>query len=115
MGYKYYIKYDKLTIYKNNEDKIRIEKVFGKEYSLDKINERLRYSVYKPSKYVSSKEIYTQYLNKTKTKHKGIYGLYLYYCYLLKVFPKEHCKQNLPQSLEKISRQWIKYLKKLDL
>lgn len=115
MGYKYYIKYDKLTIYKNNEDKIRIEKVFGKEYSLDKINERLRYSVYKPSKYVSSKEIYKQYLNKTKTKHKGIYGLYLYYCYLLKVFPKEHCKQNLPQSLEKISRQWIKYLKKLDL
>lgn len=38
---------------------------------------------------------------KTKTKPKGIYGLYLYYCYLLKVFPQEHPKQNLPYSIRK--------------
>ena len=38
--------------------------------------------------------------------HKGIYGLYLYYCYLLKVFPQKHPKQYLPYSI----RQDIKKL-----
>lgn len=38
---------------------------------------------------------------KSKSKHKGIYGLYLYYCYLLKIFPEEHPKQNLPASIRK--------------
>lgn len=48
---------------------------------------------------MSQKTIYQQYLLKTNSKHKGIYGLYLYYCYLLKVFPEEHPKQNLPASI----------------
>ena len=51
------------------------------------------------------KTIYQQYLLKTKSKHKGIYGLYLYYCYLLKVFPEEHPKQNLPASIRKDIRK----------
>ena len=38
---------------------------------------------------------------KSNSKHKGIYGLYLYYSYLLKVFPDEHPKQNLPASMRK--------------
>ena len=33
--------------------------------------------------------------------HKGIYGLYQYYCYLLGVFPKKHPKQYLPYSIRK--------------
>ena len=33
--------------------------------------------------------------------HKGIYGLYLYYCYLLGVFSKKHPKQYLPYSIRK--------------
>ena len=101
LGYKYYIKYDKLTIYKEEQDKIRIEKVFGKDYSLDRLNERLTKSMYIPYKAISQRTIYQQYLLKTKSKHKGIYGLYLYYCYLLKVFPEEHPKQNLPYSIRK--------------
>lgn len=101
LGYQYYIKYDKLTIYKENKEKIRIEKLFGNNYSLDKINERISKSMYKYYKPMSQKTIYQQYLLKSKTKHKGIYGLYLYYCYLLKVFPEEHPKQNLPSSIRK--------------
>lgn len=50
---------------------------------------------------MSQKTIYQQYLLKSKNKHKGIYGLYMYYCYLLKVFPEEHPKQNLPTSIRK--------------
>ncbi|MBO5096282.1 MAG: relaxase/mobilization nuclease domain-containing protein [Bacilli bacterium] len=101
LGYKYYIKYDKLTIYKEEQDKIRVEKIFGKEYSLDRLNERLTKSIYVPYKPLSQRTIYQQYLLKTKPKYKGIYELYLYYCYLLKVFPQEHPKQNLPYSIRK--------------
>jgi len=101
LGYLYYIKHDKLTIYKENEEKIRIEKLFGSNYSLDKINERISKSMYKYYKPMSQKTIYQQYLLKSKSKHKGIYGLYLYYCYLLKVFPEEYPKQNLPASIRK--------------
>lgn len=57
--------------------------------------------MYIPYKPISQRSIYQQYLLKTKSKHKGIYGLYLYYCYLLKVFPQEHPKQNLPYSIRK--------------
>ena len=105
LGYQYYIKYDKLTIYKENEEKLRIEKLFGSDYSLDKINERISKSMYKYYKPMPHKTIYQQYLSKTKSKHKGIYGLYLYYCYLLKVFPEEHPKQNLPASIRKDIRK----------
>lgn len=101
LGYQYYIKYDKLTIYKENEEKIRIEKLFGNNYSLDRINERISKSMYRYYKPMSQKTIYQQYLLKSKNKHKGIYGLYLYYCYLLKVFPEEHPKQNLPSAIRK--------------
>ena len=109
LGYQYYIRYDKLTIYKENQDKIRIEKVFGKDYSLDRLNERLTKSMYIPYKPISQRSIYQQYLLKTKSKYRGIYGLYLYYCYLLKLFPKEHPKQNLPYSL----RKDIKYMNQI--
>ena len=57
--------------------------------------------MYIPYKPISQRSIYQQYLLKTKSKYRGIYGLYLYYCYLLKLFPKEHPKQKLPNSLRK--------------
>lgn len=85
----------------NAEEKIRIEKLFGNNYSLDKINERINKSIYKYYKPMPQKTIYQQYLLKSKTKHKGIYRLYLYYSYLLKVFPQEYPKQNLPSSIRK--------------
>ena len=100
LGYKIYSKNDTITIYKDNEDKVRIEKAFGKEYSKDSISKRLylsRQIVFKP---ISQKSIFEEYL-KTNKSHKGIYGLCLYYCYLLGVFPKRHPKQYLPYSIRK--------------
>ena len=79
---------------------VRIEKAFGKEYSKDSISKRLylsRQIVFKP---MPQKSIFEEYL-KTNKSHKGIYGLYLYYCYLLNVFPKKHPKQYLPYSIRK--------------
>ena len=52
------------------------------------------------------KSIFQEYLLKMNNHHKGIYGLYLYYCYLLGVFPKNHPKQYLSYSI----RQEIKKL-----
>ena len=46
------------------------------------------------------KSVFEEYC-KTNKHHKGIYGLYLYYCYLLGVFPKKHPKQCLPYSIRK--------------
>ena len=105
LGYKTHSRNNVITIYRDNCDKVRIEKVFGDEYSKEKINERLylsRQIVFKP---MSHKSIFEEYSKNNKT-HKGIYGLYLYYCYLLGVFPKNHPKQYLPYSI----RQEIKKL-----
>ena len=100
LGYKIYSHNGIITIYKDNEDKVRIEKTFGKEYSKDSISKRLylsRQIVFKP---IPQKSIFEEYL-KTNESHKGIYGLYVYYCYLLNVFPKNHSKQYLPYSIRK--------------
>lgn len=58
--------------------------------------------VFKP---IPQRTIFEEYF-RTNKHHKGIYGLYLYYCYLLKVFPQKHPKQYLPYSI----RQDIKKL-----
>ncbi len=100
IGYKVYSRNGIITIYRDGEDKVRIEKVFGEEYSKDRLSERLyssRQIVFKP---MSQKSIFEEYC-KTNKPHKGIYGLYLYYCYLLGVFPKKHPKQYLPYSIRK--------------
>ncbi len=106
LGYKTYYRNDIITIYRDGCDKVRIEKVFGNDYSKDSINERLYHSrqvVFKP---IPQKSIFQEYLLKTNNHYRGIYGLFLYYCYLLKVFTKEHPKQYLPYSI----RQEIKKL-----
>ncbi len=89
-----------MTIYRNDKDKVRIEKAFGDDYSIDNINKRLylsRQIVFKP---LPQRTIFEEY-SKTNKTHKGIYGLYLYYCYLLGVFPNNHPKQYLPYSIRK--------------
>ncbi|MCI9434607.1 MAG: relaxase/mobilization nuclease domain-containing protein [Bacilli bacterium] len=106
LGYKFYLRNDIITIYRDDYDKVRIEKAFGSDYSKDRINKRLYYSKQITFKPMPQKSIFQEYLTKTNNHHKGIYGLYLYYCYLLKVFPKEHPKQYLSYSI----RQDIKKL-----
>lgn len=100
LGYKVYSRNGIITIYRDGEDKVRIENIFGEEYSKDRLNERLyssRQIVFKP---MPQKSVFEEYC-KTNKHHKGIYGLYLYYCYLLGVFPKKHPKQCLPYSIRK--------------
>lgn len=105
LDYQVYSRNGILIIYKDGYDKVRIEKAFGNNYSIDSINKRLyssRQIVFKP---ILQRTIFEEY-SKTNKHHKGIYGLYLYYCYLLNVFPQKHPKQYLPYSI----RQNIKKL-----
>lgn len=106
IGYKSYTRNGVITIYRDGYDKVRIEKAFGNDYSKDKINERLYFSRQIAFKPIPQKSIFQEYLSKTRNHHKGIYGLFLYYCYLLKVFPQDHPKQYLSYSI----RQEIKKL-----
>ncbi len=89
-----------MIIYRDGKDKVRIEKAFGDDYSIDNINKRLylsRQIVFKP---LPQRTIFEKY-SKSNKIHKGIYGLFLYYCYLLGVFPKKQPKQYLPYSIKK--------------
>ena len=99
MDYEVMIRYDKISIrrkgYKKN---IRIERYFGDEYSIAKINERIETTfapripfieVFGNTKYEVDKK------NYIKPKYKGFYGLYLHYCYLLKVFPIKYPRQRI--------------------
>lgn len=100
LDYQVYSRNGIMTIYRNDKDKVRIEKAFGDDYSIDNINKRLylsRQIVFKP---LPQRTIFEEY-SKTNKTHKGIYGLYLYYCYLLGVFPNNHPKQYLPYSIRK--------------
>lgn len=100
LNYQVYSRNGILTIYKDGFDRVRIEKAFGNNYSIDSINKRLYLSRQIAFKPISQKTIFEEY-SRTNKHHKGIYGLYLYYCYLLKVFPEKHPKQYLPYSIRK--------------
>ena len=112
LDYQVYTRNGILTIYKNGCDKVRIEKAFGNDYSIDNINKRLylyKQIIFKP---IPQKTIFEEY-SKTNKTHKGIYGLYLYYCYLLGIFPKNHPKQYLPNSIRKEIAKLDEYSKQV--
>lgn len=51
LGYKVYSRNGVITIYRDGEDKVRIENAFGEEYSKERLTERLYLSkqiVFKP-------------------------------------------------------------------
>lgn len=103
MDYELIYRANKLSIrrspYKKN---IRIERYFGSDYSIDKITERIEttHSTRIPfiEEYSRKKKIYNK-PTYNKEKRKGIYGLYIHYCYLLKVFPRKYPYQKLPPSI----------------
>ncbi len=103
MGYEIINRYGKYSIrrdpYKKN---IRIERSFGSEYSIDEIEKRIENTTatrvpfldaYNPIKKVRV------YEKAKKQKSKGLYGLYKYYCYILKVYPRHYPRRIMSPSL----------------
>ena len=79
--------------YKRN---IRVARAFGDDYTYERIKERIRLEkavVKVPFPEVHSRKYYSKKkIIKNKTKAKGIRALYLYYYYLLKIYPKTNCR-----------------------
>ena len=104
MNYKLYFRGKDFSVSRYPYSKhIRVGRSYGEEYSIDRIKERINeeQSTKEPFPESSFSSIYKNLNNKTinKVKHSGIYGLYLHYCYLLKVFPKENPRKKLSPSI----------------
>ena len=102
LDYTIYERYGKLSIRANDYKKaIRIERRFGEEYSIDNIKKRIS-DITKNER----KELETYYQKeyhihpRTKKKYHGLQGLYRYYCYLLKLYPKNIRKYKLTPSMK---------------
>ena len=83
--------------YKKN---IRVERNFGKDYSIQRIKERIETEQEKRIPFIEEYGIKKKrYIPKIKQKHKGLYGLFLHYCYLLKVFPEKYPRSKLSPAI----------------
>lgn len=81
---------------------IRLERNFGKDYSINRIKERIEETQHTRIPFMEEygiKKNNRNLLPKKRNKNHGIYGLYLYYCYLLKVFPKQYPRQRLSANI----------------
>lgn len=114
MGYTITIRANKISLcrppYKRN---IRIERSFGIEYSIRNIEERIINTEMKrlpfPEEYSHTKKYRSRGNNKFIRKNKGsFYRLYLYYCYVLRVFP------NNKNNRIKITPEMRKDIKKME-
>lgn len=111
MGYELEHSNNKVSIRKPPYKRyVRVERTFGEEYSRESILFRIKHT---PSFKVPFPEVHTlsgRYKRKNKTaishkqKTKGLQALYLYYCYILKIFPK----QDYPPKYSKVMKEEIK-------
>ena len=102
MDYELIYRNNKLSIKRNPYKKhIRIERYFGAEYSIDRITERIREEnitrIPFIEEYGNTPKHNANYYKKRKPK--GIYALYIHYCFLLKVFPKKYPYQRLSPAI----------------
>ena len=104
MDYELIYRAEKLSIkkapYKKN---IRIERAFGNEYSIEKIKERIKSeeAVKVPFPEMKNKKVYRGKVKiKNRKKVVGLRALYLYYCYLLKIYPKTVKRRKTPISIK---------------
>lgn len=103
MNYEIINRYGKLSVkrppYKRN---IRIERSFGDEYSISNIQTRIEEEHMTRTPFPEARGVFKVFINRPEHKNKkvgGIYGLFLYYCYLLGKFPQEYPSKRLPPSI----------------
>lgn len=107
MGYTITIRAGKLSLckppYKRN---IRIERSFGEEYTIKNIEDRIANTETNNIPFPEAYSKFKKYRYKGKRKKivkfdRGrFYRLYLYYCYLLKVFPKTENRMKLSDTMK---------------
>lgn len=96
MGYELNHEHNKMSIRKTPYKRYtRVEKTFGEEYSRESILFRIKHTVSFKVPFPEYHTLTGRFKRKSKTsirnkpKAKGLRALYYYYCYLLKVFPKQ--------------------------
>lgn len=104
MDYELIYRAGKLSIRKDPYKKnIRVARAFGEEYTVERIKARIKTekAIKVPFPEMRSKRIY-KYKGKIKNRKKatGIKALYLYYCYLLKIYPKTEKRRKTPISIK---------------
>ena len=111
MGYELEHSSNKMSIRKFPYKRyVRVERTFGEEYSKESILFRIKHSVSFKVPFPEAHTLIGRYKRKNKTairhtqKVKGLRALYLYYCYLLKVIPK----QKYPPKYSKAMKEEIK-------
>lgn len=103
MGYELTYRYDKISIrrepYKKN---IRIERAFGSDYSIKEIGNRIENTTAPRVPFIEAynpKNRIKVYEKAKSQKAHGLYGLYKYYCYILKVYPRHYPNKVLSPAL----------------
>lgn len=103
-NYKVINRAGKLSVRREPYQKnIRIERAFGENYKIENIRKRIMET--EPTKiiYPKAKTLNNRFIGNTsiknKKKAKGIRALYLYYCYLLKIYPKTNPKQKFSEEM----------------
>ena len=111
MGYELEHSSNKMSIRKFPYKRyVIVERTFGEEYSKESILFRIKHTVSFKVPFPEMHTLTGKYRRKNKTsirhkqKAKGLRALYLYYCYLLKVFPK----QKYPPKYSKTMKEEIK-------
>ncbi|MBQ2836273.1 MAG: relaxase/mobilization nuclease domain-containing protein [Clostridia bacterium] len=111
MGYELNHEHNKMSIRKPPYKRYtRVEKTFGEEYSRESILFRIKHTQAFKVPFLECHTLTGRYKRKNKTsirnklKAKGLRALYYYYCYLLKVFPK----QKYPPKYSKAMKEEIK-------
>ena len=116
MGYEIYFRAEKISIRRYpHKRNIRIERAFGEEYSIDNIKNKIcsrypnREEIIKPRTYTG--KLYLKGSLKKFSKPKGFKALYLYYCYLLKVYPKKNIEYKLTPAMRAEVKKMDEYSK----
>ena len=104
MGYEIYFRAEKIIIRRYpNKRNIRIERAFGEQYLIENIKNKIcsryptREEIIKPKTYRG--KLFLKGTIKHFSKPKGFKTLYLYYCYLLKVYPKKNMEYKLTPAM----------------
>lgn len=112
-GYEVINRYGKLSVKgKNNKRRIRIERQFGDAYTIESIKERIKAEI--PDTIQIDDNEFTKYKKAYKeNKAHGLIGLYKYYCYLLKIYPKNVRKYNITYDMKKDLNKLDEYNKEI--
>lgn len=120
MGYEIFFRAEKISIRRYpHKSNIRIERAFGEQYSIDNIKNKIcsrypnREEIIKPRTYTG--RLYLKGSLKKLLKPKGFKALYLYYCYLLKVYPKKNMEYKLTPAMRAEVKKMDEYSNEIRL